>query len=156
MQVGPSARHFDDLSLGDEFVTQGRTISDVENSLWTMFTGDMNPMHVDDEFARDHGVFGGRFPAGLMPVSLASGLTERLGLFAGTGLAMTHQTIDYHAAVLIGDTIHVRLTVIERRASTRRAGGTVTFRYEIVRQNGDLCISGEWGILLRSKEQTPS
>jgi len=155
MFAGPSAKYFDDLTPGDSFVTQGRTISDVDNTLWTMFTGDMNPMHVDDEFAQEFGLFGGRFPAGLMPVAVASGLNERLGMFAGTGLAMTRQTIEYKTPVLIGDTIHVRLTVTDCRPSTRRPAGSVDFQYEIVRQNGDVCVSGEWTIVLR-KRDTPS
>lgn len=96
MTPGPAARYFDDLSPGEVFETHGRTVPDVEDTLWAMYTGDMNPMHVDDDFAKEHGLSGGRFPAGLAIVAIASGLTERLGLFSGTGLAMTGQTIESH------------------------------------------------------------
>jgi len=153
-QVGPSARYFEDFSPGDEFVTQGRTISDVENTMWAMFTGDMNPMHVDDEYAREFGLFEGRFPAGLMLVGIASGLTERLGMFSGTGLAMIDQTIVYHRAVQLGDTVRVRLRVVECTPSRSRPAGRVRFEYSVIKHDDELCISGEQTILLASRAQT--
>ena len=154
-EVGPSARYFEDFSPGDQFDTQGRTISDVENTMWTMFTGDMNPMHVDNEYARENGLFGGRFPAGLSVVAVASGLTERLGLFAGTGLAMTGQSIQYHQAVLIGDTIRVRLTARECTPSRSKPAGRVVFDYEILKQDDMVCISGDCTYFLASRSEAP-
>jgi acyl dehydratase len=150
--LGPSAKYFEDFAPGDEFLTQGRTIGAADNTIWTMFSGDMNPMHVDDEYAREHGLFGGVFPAGLMVVAVASGLQERLGLFNGTGLAMLNQSIDYHKAVLLNDTIRERMTVEECVKSKSRAAGRVTFRYEIIRQNDDVCVSGNVTYYLLGKE----
>ena len=140
--LGPSAKYFEDFEVGDEFLTQGRTIGEADNTIWSMFSGDMNPMHVDDEYARANGLFGGRFPAGLMVVAVASGLQERLGLFTGTGLAMINQSIDYHQAVLLGDTIKERMIVQECIPSRSRPAGRVTFRYEITRQDDTVCVSG--------------
>ncbi len=146
--LGPSAKYFDDFAPGDVFVTQGRTIGETDLTLWTMYTGDMNPMHVDDVYARENGLFGGRFPAGLMIVAVAAGLQERLGLFNGTGLAMTGQTIDYHQAVLLGDTIHQRMTVRECVPSRSRPAGRVLFDYEILKQDETVCVSGTVGFYL--------
>ncbi len=151
MPIGSTAKHFEDFTTGDSFVTQGRTLTDVDNTLWTMFTGDMNPMHVDEVHAREHGLYGGRFPAGLLAVAVASGLNERLGMFAGTGLAMTQQSVTYRKPVLIGDTIAVRLTVTETLPKNGRPFGAVTFGYEIVRQDDDVCIDGSWTIIVKSR-----
>lgn len=150
--MGPAAKFFEDFAVGDRFETQGRTVSETEVTLWAMFTGDMNPMHVDDEFAREHSLFGQRFPPGLAIVALASGLKERLGLFVGTGLAMRSHTIVYRSPVLIGDTVRVRLEVRELERSTRRPAGTITFRYEIVKQDDTVAIEGDWAILVASRE----
>lgn len=144
-ELGPSAKYFEEFAPGDVFLTQGRTIGEADLTFWTMYTGDMNPMHVDDVYAKEHGLFGGRFPAGLMIVAVASGLQERLGLFAGTGLAMTGQTIDYHEAVLLGDTIRQRMTVRECIPSRKRSAGRVLFDYEILRQDDTVCVSGTVG-----------
>ena len=77
--VGPSARYFEDFKLGERIVSQGRTITQADGLLWAMYTGDMNPMHVDHEFAAKHALYGGAFPPGLMAVAIAQGLKERLG-----------------------------------------------------------------------------
>lgn len=142
--TGPSARFFEGFAVGDRFVTQGRTIGETELSLWAMYSGDMNPMHVDEEHARAHGIFGGRFPPGLAAIGVASGLVERLGLFAGTGLAIISQTIVYRTPVLLGDTIRVELDVRETKRHHRRPAGFVTFAYRTLRQDDALCIEGDW------------
>ena len=151
--VGPAARYFEDLRVGEEFLTQGRTFTSADGLFWAMYTGDMNPMHVDAEFAAEHGVFGGVFPPGLAAVAIASGLNERLGLFAGTGLAMTGQTVRYRKPVLPGDTIKVRLHVLSLTPHPRRPAGTVEFGYQIVKGGGTVCVEGEWGILLARRPQ---
>lgn len=147
---GPTALLWENYAIGDNFTTQGRTIGEAENTFWTMFSGDMNPMHVDDEYAQKFGLFGGRFPAGLMIVAVASGLMERMGLFTGTGLAMTGQSVNYHKAVLINDTVHVQMIVKDLAPSKRKPAGRVTFDYEIINQHDDVCASGEITYFIRS------
>jgi acyl dehydratase len=149
--TGPAARFFDDLAVGDRFTTQGRTFTPADGLMWAMFSGDMNPMHVDEEFAREYGIYGGVFPPGLAVVGIASGLNERLGLFVGTGLAMTGQTIRYRRPVLPGDTIRVQLEVRTLTPHPRRPAGTAEFGYEIVTTDGRVCIEGEWGIMLAAR-----
>lgn len=150
--LGRSAKHFEDFAVGDVFDTQGRTVGEADLTFWTMYTGDMNRMHVDDVYARENGLFGGRFPAGLMIVAIAAGLQERLGLFDGTGLAMTEQTIRYHQAVLLGDTIHERMTVRECVPSRSRPAGRVLFDYEILRQDDTVCVSGTVGYFVAGRD----
>lgn len=149
--VGPSARFFEDFKPGDRFVTQGRTVTQADGLFWAMFTGDMNPMHVDEEFASRHGLFGGRFPPGLMAVAIASGLKERLGLTAGTGLVMLEQTIRYKSPVLFGDTIHVVLLVKEVEPHPAKPRGTVRFHYEVVKGDGTVAIEGEWVMVVAAR-----
>lgn len=149
--VGPSARFFEDFKPGDRFVTQGRTVTQADGLFWAMFTGDMNPMHVDEEFASRHGLFGGRFPPGLMAVAIASGLKERLGLTAGTGLAMLEQTIQYKSPVLFGDTIHVVLIVKEAESHPAKPRGTVRFHYEVVKGDGTVAIEGDWVMVVAAR-----
>jgi acyl dehydratase len=146
-----TGRYFEDFEIGETVRTQGRTITVVDVTLWAMFTGDMSPMHVDEEFARQHSAFGTRFPTGLMVVSIASGLHERLGIFTGTGLAMTEQSIRYRRPAMIGDTVHELLTVLDKSAGPGRQRGRVTFGYEIARQDGTTCVEGELGILLAAR-----
>ena len=142
--VGPSARHFEDFKLGERIVSQGRTITQADGLLWAMYTGDMNPMHVDHEFAAKHALYGGAFPPGLMAVAIAQGLKERLGLAAGTGLAILEHTIRYKAAVLFGDTIHLELVVTGLKRHATKPRGTVHYSYQIMKGDGTVAVEGEW------------
>lgn len=149
--VGPNATFFEDLTPGTRLSTQGRTITPTDGAVWAMFTGDMNPMHVDEEFAAEHGLFGGVFPPGLMVVAIASGLKERLGIFAGTGLAMLRQTVEYRRPVLPGETVHVELTVEATRRHPGRARGEVVFAYAVVTGDGEVAVEGRWEMLVRAR-----
>lgn len=49
-------------------------------------SGDQNPLHTDEIFAR-RGRFGGRVFHALFGMAVLTGLLERLGLFEGTAVA---------------------------------------------------------------------
>lgn len=150
-QLGPAARYFEDFTPGERIVTQGRTMTRADGLFWSMYSGDMNPMHVDDDFSGKHGIFGGAFPPGLASIALMSGLTERLGIGAGTALAILEQTIRYKTPVLFGDTIHVELTVKELKAHASKPRGMVLYEYRVVKQDGSIAIEGEWRWLFASR-----
>ncbi|HEV8296972.1 MAG TPA: MaoC/PaaZ C-terminal domain-containing protein [Acidimicrobiales bacterium] len=152
-QIGPGARWFEQFEIGDVHVTQGRTITETDSMLFAMFSGDMNPIHVDDEFAKANSPFGGRIPQGLAVVSIASGLQERLGLFAGTGRGLLEQSVRYRRAVQIGDTVSVRLTVREKTDRADREWGTLVFGYEIVKADGTVAVEGTQTVLVANRPQ---
>jgi len=149
--VGPAARFFEDFAVGERISTQGRTVTSADGLFWSMFSGDMNPMHVDCEFAAKHGLFGGAFPPGLASIAIASGLMERLGLGAGTALAILEQTIRYKSAVMFGDTIHLGLSVSELKPHPEKPRGTVLFDYQVLKQDQVVAIEGEWRWLFASR-----
>lgn len=149
--IGPAARFLEDFTVGERIVTQGRTVTAADGLFWAMYSGDMNPMHVDYDYAAKHGLFGGAFPPGLATIGIASGLMERLGLSAGTGLAIIEQTIRYKAPVLFGDTIRLELTVSEVRPHAVKPQGKVSFDYRIVRGADEAVIEGEWRWLFASR-----
>jgi acyl dehydratase len=149
--VGPNARWYEDFTVGERFVTTGRTITETDAVFWAMFTGDMSPGHVDDEFAREFGLYGGKFPPGLAAVAIASGLKERLGLFAGTGLSVVEQTVRFKSPALVGDTIHCELSVLAVSPHPSQPRGRVTMRYEILKGDGTLVAEGEWVLVVAAR-----
>ena len=96
-----------ELSIGDsaEF---SKTISESDVYLFAGITGDLNPVHVDAEFAKTT-PFGARVAHGPLTFSLCAGLlgTELPGV--GT-IAVTNE-VTYEAPVYIGDTIRVRVEI---------------------------------------------
>ena len=120
----------DELALGDS-ASFRKTISESDVYLFAGITGDLNPVHVDAEFAKKT-PFGARVAHGPLTFSLCAGLlgTELPGV--GT-IAVTNE-VTYEAPVYIGDTIAVRVEVAALDADRNRATMAVTWHNQDSRQ----------------------
>ncbi len=109
------------------------------------FSGDRNPLHLDDDFARELG-FAGRVIHGM---SYASFLSTLIGMhLPGHGALWASQTIRFSAPAFIGDQIELSGTVTRVDTPTR----TVRMSVEAVNQNGEHLMAGESEIVMpRSK-----
>jgi 3-hydroxybutyryl-CoA dehydratase len=67
-------RAFDDILVGHEFRTPGRTITEADVVSFSAWTGDRNPMHTDAHWSEEHGIFGQRIAHGMLILSYAIGL----------------------------------------------------------------------------------
>lgn len=143
-------RYYEDLEVGEEFLTPGRTITEADVVTYAGFSGDYNPLHTDEEFARTT-VFGRRILHGPAAFCIATGLVARLGLVDGTALAFLGMTWDLKAPVFIGDTIRVRERVLEKRLTRKPGRGIVTFEVEILNQRGESVQSGQWKLMLATR-----
>ena len=64
---------YEDLDVGDEHQSSGRTVTETDVVSFAGLSGDFNNMHIDEEFAKKT-VFGTRVAHGLCVLSIASGL----------------------------------------------------------------------------------
>ncbi len=110
---------FDALSVGQTF-TFRRTFTDGDVSLFCGMTGDYNPYHLDETFARESW-FGRRIIPGLLTASMMTHLGGMLGWVA------SEMSFAYLAPVFVGDTITCTLTVTSKDDAKRRIGGEITF-----------------------------
>ncbi|WP_069807152.1 MaoC family dehydratase [Vulcanisaeta thermophila] len=125
---------YDDFQVGMKIRSQGITVTEAHIVQFAQLTGDYNPLHVDEEFARQT-IFEGRVAHGLLTLSLATGLLAPL--LAGTTIALLEVNAQFQKPVKIGDTIHVESEVIEKKESRKYNGGTVTFKQEVKNQRGE-------------------
>ena len=144
-----SGRFFEEIEVGEAWVTPARTIAESDLTAFAGFSGDYNPMHTDEEFARSS-LFGRRILHGPATFAIATGLESRLGLKDGTAIAFLGMTWSLAAPVFIGDTIHVRQSVAAKRASRKPGRGIVTFDVAVLNQRDEVCQSGQWVIMFRS------
>jgi 3-hydroxybutyryl-CoA dehydratase len=123
-----------ELAIGDS-ASFRKTISESDVYLFAGITGDLNPVHVDAEFAKTT-PFGARVAHGPLTFSLCAGLlgTELPGV--GT-IAVTNE-VTYEAPVYIGDTIAVRVEVAALDPERNRATMAVTWH----NQSGTQVASG--------------
>src|SRR3954463_11360394 len=70
-----SALAFDELAVGDEWESPGRTVTEADVVGFAGLSGDFNSLHMDHEAAR-HGPFGKPVGHGLPGLAIASGLAS--------------------------------------------------------------------------------
>lgn len=147
-----AGRYFEEFDVGDSFVTPGRTLTETDLMTYAYLSGDHNPLHTDIEFAKAS-PWGGRLAYGLLVTVIAAGLRSRLGLLDGTALALMSIECRFTEPVFIGDTLKVRMTVIEKKASRHADRGVVVFNAQVLNQAGVTVQEGRITQLVRCRPQ---
>lgn len=93
------------LRAGQRF-TYRRTFTEGDLSIFCGVTGDLNPFHIDEAFARE-GRFGRRIVPGLLTASMITHIGGLLGFLAG------EMHFRFLAPVFVGDTIACTVTIAE-------------------------------------------
>jgi 3-hydroxybutyryl-CoA dehydratase len=144
----PMGLHFEEFQTGDSVSSATRTITETDVVNFAALSGDWNLIHTDAEYSKGH-MFGQRVAHGLLILSIASGLSVRLGFLEETTLAFRSIDWKMQRPVFIGDTIHVRITVEETKAMARLGGGLVNFKVEVLNQKDEICQRGNWEMLVK-------
>jgi phosphotransacetylase/acyl dehydratase len=127
-------RTFDELAPGDA-ASLVRTLSRQDIELFAVMSGDVNPAHVDEEYARSD-LFHKIIAHGMWGASLISTL---LGTrLPGPGSIYVDQSLEFHRPVTVGDTIVVTVTVTAKDPDKHR----VTLDCQCVNQRDEVVISG--------------
>ena len=150
MQAVTRGRYFEEFTVGERFVTRGRTITEADIVAFAALTGDYNPLHVDAEFGKTT-QFGERIAHGMLGASYAVGLIAALGLTEGTVIAIVNMTWDFTGPIRIGDTIHVDQTVKSMRETRKADRGIMIFEVNLINQRGEVVQKGERVLLVARK-----
>ncbi len=137
---------FDDLRVGDAYETSGVTVTEAHVVGFAGLSGDLFDVHMDDEFARAQG-FPGRIAHGLLGLSLADGLKTRSPVRL-LGVATLNWNWSFRAPILIGDRIHVRISIKAKRETRKAERGIATLEMKILNQRGDVTQEGETQLLM--------
>jgi len=141
---------YEDLNVGDEDQSTGRTVTEADVVSFAGLSGDFNNMHIDEEFAKKT-VFGTRVAHGLCVLSIASGLwftMPRLATIAFMGL----EDWRFSDAVKFGDTIRIIRKLVEKREHKRPNMGFLIFEVNVHNQSDEVVQKGKWVILVQRKE----
>jgi acyl dehydratase len=122
------------MKIGDE-ATATMVVSDEFVRQFAVLTGDMNPLHLDDAYARSTR-FGKRIAHGMIAASLiASVLGDTL---PGPGSVYLGQTLRFIKPVHIGDKLWATVRVMEIECCN-----TITLSTFCLNQDGALVVNGE-------------
>ena len=148
----PMGLFFEEYETGHKMTTRGRTITEADIVSFGSLTGDFNPMHFDDDYMKDH-MLGKRVAHGMLILSYAVGQAYQLGFLEQTVLSFRLLEAKFSLPVYVGDTLHVELTVKEKKEAKRLGGGNVTFAVRVINQDGKAVTKGEWVVLLASRPE---
>lgn len=135
-----TARAFASLAEGQTIVWS-HTVTPDDVDAFVAVSGDVNPLHTDDAFARLHG-FRGRVVHGML---IGAFLSRVLGtLLPGPGVLWLSQSIRFRQAVYIGETITIEVKIAHKAESLRSLVLDTTVR----NGSGGLAVTGEARVLM--------
>jgi 3-hydroxybutyryl-CoA dehydratase len=106
--------YFEDYTLGEVFVSPGRTITETDIVMFSAFTGDWHPLHTDVVYAAQT-PFKERIAHGMLSLVVGMALLFRLGHYVILPKSFIAfygmENIRFTAPVKIGDTIHCEMKI---------------------------------------------
>lgn len=151
-----TGKYFDELEVGMRFEhANGRTVTEMDNVLFSALTMNTQPLHVNEDFA-SHTEFGKRLVNGLYTLSLVVGLTVS-DLTEGTIVAnLGYDRVVHPNPVFHGDTIYAASEIIEKRVSRSRPNaGIVRIRCRGRKPDGTIVVEFERTVLFLRKPESP-
>ncbi len=127
-------KNYEDIKIGDKSVFS-KTITEADIFAFAGITGDFNPLHVDEKFAKKS-MFKGRIAHGMLSAGLiCNTLTDMIGL----GGVHISQSVRFKAPVKIGDTVQVESEVTDLKLTKNRLiiKSTLTNQDEVVVMKGE-------------------
>lgn len=141
--------YFEDLEVGQVRRSLGRTVTEADLTVFSMLSGDWNPIHSDAEFARES-LAGERLVHGAFGIALMTGLMDRAGWFADSAVAML--SIDdwrFVKPILIGDTLHCEMEISALRLTSNGTTGVVGRTFRLINQTEEVVQQGDCPALVR-------
>ncbi len=143
-------QYFEDIELGAEWLSPGRTVTEADIVAFAGLSGDYNVLHTDAEFMRTS-IFGERIAHGLLGLAIQSGLGMRAMPRPFATIAFLGLRWRFKGPIKIGDTIKVRIRVTDRRETTKPDRGIVVLHRAVTNQRGEVVQEGETDIMVERR-----
>jgi acyl dehydratase len=131
-------RHYEDFNIGDIYEHRpGRTVTETENTWFTLLTMNTHPMHFDAEYAKasefKRCIIASPFTVALMVGMSVTDVSQKaIANLGWTDIRLTHP-------LFAGDTLYSESEVLEKRESASRPGaGLVTVKTVGLNQDGKI------------------
>jgi 3-oxoacyl-[acyl-carrier protein] reductase len=128
------ARQIEEIRVGDEAVVSHR-LTEEDVRAFAALTGDQNPLHLDEEFARTT-TYGRPVVHGMLSASFISTLIGMV--LPGRGALWVSQTLEFLRPAYVGDTLRVAARVLQKSQATRM----LTLDVAVTNQRGEKILGG--------------
>ncbi len=137
-------RTFDEINIGDS-ASLNRTLTEKDIQVFAIMSGDINPAHVDAEYAQSdmfkkiiaHGMWGGALISTVLGTELP-----------GPGTIYIGQTLRFKKPVAIGDTLKVTVAALEKKPEKKR----IIFSCECRNQKDEVVLEGQAEVIAPDKK----
>jgi acyl dehydratase len=139
-------RLFEEIEVGEEYESPGRTVTEADIVIFAGLSGDYNVLHTDAEFMKSS-IFGERIAHGLLGLAIQSGLLTR-GMQPFATIAFAGLRWKFKGPIKIGDTIRVRAKVIGKKGTSKPDRGLVTLSRQVLNQREEVVQEGETDLMV--------
>jgi acyl dehydratase len=146
---GPARRWFEEIEVGEEYESPGRTVTESDIVLFAGLSGDYNVLHTDAEFMKSS-IFGERIAHGLLGLAIQAGLFTRATQAYAT-LAFAGLRWKFKGPIKIGDTIRVRAKVTAKQETTKADRGVITLERRVLNQRDEVVQEGETDLMVERR-----
>ena len=134
-------RFFEDIPVGEQRTSFGRTITESDIITHAGQTGDFYPHHMDAEWCKTQ-PFGQRIAHGTLIFSVAVGMTA--GAINPHAMSYGYDRLRFVKPVFIGDTITVTATISEKRPHAKRTDvGVLVEQLSVRNQHAEVVLACE-------------
>jgi len=139
----------EDFEVGMTFETPMRTVTEADVVAFAGVSGDFNPLHTDEEFAKN-GPFGRRIGHGVLTLAILTGLWDRLGFLTGSVDAFYGiDKLRFTRPVFFGDSLRATVRVVDKKE--RETNGMIVFSNEVINQRGETVLVCDTKVVVRRK-----
>lgn len=156
VQAGWEGRYYEDFKVGDIYRSRfGRTITDVDNHLFTHLTMNTNPLHFDIEYAKqtpwNRILVNSTFTLALVVGTTVTDVSENAKANLGW------EEVRLPNPVFIGDTLYSETEVLSKRESKSNPdAGIVTVRSQGINHKGKIVIDFVRSVLIYKRNHAPA
>ncbi len=130
---------YEEMEIGAEFKHAfTRTVTEMDNVLFTSLTMNVQPLHLDEEFAKST-IHGHRLVNSLFTMALIGGMIVPELTFGTTAGNLGYESITFPKPVFHGDTLRAESTILDKRESSSRPDmGIVWFEHRGLNQRDEI------------------
>ena len=140
MAFSTSHLYFDDVEVGQEWESSGRTVTEADVVNFAGVSGDFNPIHMDHEFAKTT-PFRRPIAHGLLVFAIGSGLGVMCPPMRTVAFLQVREW-NFKEPLFIGDTIKLRSRLMAKTLRGRGRRGEMIWQRSVLNQEGKVVQEG--------------
>lgn len=148
-------KYFEDLEVGMSIRHElGRTVTEMDNVLFSTLTMNPQPLHINEDFASKT-QFGQRIVNGILTLGIVVGITVG-DLTQGTIVAnLGYESVQHPRPLFHGDTLYVETEVLDKRESRSKPDrGIVTLLHRGRNQHGEVVCEVQRSVMFLKRAES--